>query len=120
MLGSSIPCVILPIRSTIFENRLCSPSRKSSSRGLEPAPCEILSALVWLIGWTPSSSLSVIESIMKMNFLILSVDSFSWPLGIIFALKPGIMPTTLLKEPMFSTLLNWSRMSLKVNLPDLI
>ena len=65
-------------------------------------------------------AVAVIESIMKINFLIRSVDSFSWPLGIIFALKPGIMPTTLLKEPMFSTLLNWSRMSLNVNLPDLI
>ena len=38
MLGSSIPCVILPMRSIIFEKRLCSPSRKRSSRGFEPAP----------------------------------------------------------------------------------
>ena len=85
---------IFPIRSTIFENRLCSANKNRSSFGVVPAPCAILTALVSVIGTMQSSSYLVIESIMHINFLILSVLSFSWPFGIILALKPGIIPTT--------------------------
>ena len=94
---------IFPIRSTIFAKRLCSPSRNRISLGFVPLPFAILTTLDWSIYFVPSSSSLVMESITYRNFLILSVDSFSCPFGIILALKPGIIPTTLPRLPMLST-----------------
>ena len=90
------------------------------SLGFVPLPLAILTILDPSIYFSPSSSYLVIESITYKNFLILSVDSFSWPLGIMFALKPGIMPTTFPRLPMFNTDWNWSLISLRVNFPALI
>lgn len=111
---------IFPILSIILANLLCSLSKKRSSLGFVPAPQLIRRMRDSVSGVKQSSSCFVMESIIHKNFLILSVDSFSWPLGIIFALKPGIIPTTWFNGPIFITEANQSRISRNVNQPFLI
>lgn len=69
---------------------------------LVPEPLAILLILESsVMGWSRSSSSGVIESMIKMNLLILLIDYFSLSLLIIPVPAPGKRDIKLFNEPNF-------------------
>mmetsp|Transcript_48811 Transcript_48811/g.116190 ORF Transcript_48811/g.116190 Transcript_48811/m.116190 type:complete len:324 (-) Transcript_48811:539-1510(-) len=107
------------IFDTIFWNRLNSSRSSQTCCGCDPEPCAMRmtrwSVIIFVV-FSVSSSSSVMESMMVMNFLKRAWDSCSRPL-VIIALIPGIMLITLPRGPIFMTFWNCSYMSRSVNTP---
>ena len=101
-------------------NLLCSSSKILTYWTEVPDPLAILLILLSsLIPSSLSSSSGVIESIIKMNRLILKMDSFSLSLLIRLVPAPGSKDMKLFKDLNFKMDSNWARRSLIVNSPFL-
>mmetsp|Transcript_13918 Transcript_13918/g.13912 ORF Transcript_13918/g.13912 Transcript_13918/m.13912 type:complete len:216 (-) Transcript_13918:698-1345(-) len=116
----ALPKLIFPILPTIFANLLCSSSRSVTSLTEVPDPLATLVILEGTIEILPSSSSSVIESIMHINLLILAIPSFSLPFSNSPEFMPGIIDMSWLIDPILRTVWNCSYMSRKLNFPWLI
>mmetsp|Transcript_45248 Transcript_45248/g.106174 ORF Transcript_45248/g.106174 Transcript_45248/m.106174 type:complete len:267 (+) Transcript_45248:244-1044(+) len=114
-----LPILRCFILETIFWKRLNSSSSSHTCCGWLPDPWAMRrtrESVIILVVFSVSSSSSVIESMIVMNFLNRTWLSCSRPL-VIMADMPGIIDITLLSGPIFMTFWNCSYMSRRVKTP---